>query len=319
MTGLINSSHAFTTTIFPTYATQPITTTWVATGQETITQTGGVTATQSWQWPSSGLKTITVTAQNASGSPVTATHQISIENPANLTIGPLELATTPPITVSTPVVFRATISNTGEEAITSQFYVDVFINPTHINDDYISLDQSSGYTAVSALAAQSSRVVTLTAPSGFPPDVITHSVYAMVDSLRTIAEPLESDNIWGPLTVTGILPPTPLITVTPTCSSTPTATITVNGAHWPLDEEVALYFDGDLRTLITDHDGSFNTSWLEQSISVGQEYEITAVSPSHSASTTFTTPCQPAGPESVTITGPAVGAHRRTADLCSHG
>jgi len=306
-TGPANTNHHFTATIFPFNTTTPIITTWAATEQQTITQTGGTSSSQSWQWDSSGLKTITVTAHNVNGSPITATHQITIESPADLTIGSLELVSTPTITAETSVMFRAIITNSGEKATTSPFFVDVYINPTEIDDDSIPIEQSSGYIGVASLDAQSSEIVTITAPLGFPPDVVTHSVYAMVDSLNQIVEPNEQNNISQPLTVTNILPLPPFIALTPTCSSTPTTTLTINGSYWPLDEDVSLYFDGNLRTLIANHDGSFSTSWLEQSIIIGQDYEITAVSSSHSASTTLTTPCQPARPYFVTISGPNVG------------
>jgi hypothetical protein len=301
-----NTSYTFTAAVSPPNATLPITTTWAAAGQETITQTGGGITTHSLAWSTSGVKTITVTAQNSSSGPVTATHQITITSPANLTIGPVELATTPPITASEPVVFRATITNTGELDINSQFYVDVFINPTEIFDEYIPLDESSGYTAVSHLAAGSAQVVTITAPFGFPPDVVSHTVYAMVDSLGAVAEPDELDNISEPLTVTHILPPAPVVTVTPACSSGPSAIITVNGAYWPVDEPILIYVNGSLKVQILAHDGSFSSSWA-QSIVVGQTYQILVMSPSHTASATLTTPCQPAGPGQVTISGPTVG------------
>jgi hypothetical protein len=68
-----------------------------------------------------------------------------------------------------------------------------------------------------------------------------------------------------------------------------------------------LYFDGNLRTtILAGHGGSFSESWQE-TVTVGVDYEITAVSPSHTVSTTLTTPCRPAGPGYVTISGPTVG------------
>ena len=305
--GIPETSYTFSSALSPINMTPPITITWSATDAAAVTQTNKLEASQAFQWSSSGVKTITVTAQNSGSAPFTATHQITITAPMDLIIGPLDLVTTPPITAMQSVMFRTTITNTGDFDLSNQFFIDVFINPTDIGDESILLDQSSGYTAVSSLAANTSKVVTITAPFGFPPHVTTHTVYAMVDSLNGIIEHNERNNISEPLTVTNILPPPPRITVTPTCSSTPTATLTVNGYYWPTDEDVALYFDGNLRTLITEHDGSFNTAWLEQSISVGQDYEITAVSPSHTVSATLTTPCQPAGPGYVTISGPTVG------------
>ncbi len=305
--GVPETNYTFTATISPSDATTPITTVWSTTDHLPIIQIGGTESSLAFQWVSSGPKTITVTAQNKHSAPVTATHQITILKPIDLVIGPLELVTTPPITAGQSVMFRTSITNTGEISLNNQFFVDVYINPTEIYDDYIPVEQSSGYVGIAGLAPQTSRIVTITAPIGFPSDVTTHTVYAMVDSIRQAAEADETNNISQPLTVTTILPPPPLITVTPTCSSTPSATLTVNGYYWSSDEDIALYFDGNLRTLITEHNGSFSVSWQEQSITVGQDYEITAVSASHNASTTLTTPCQPAGPSRVTLSGPSVG------------
>jgi hypothetical protein len=304
--GVAHANYTFTAAVSPADAALPLTYVWSAAEQEPITQTGNTETALTFQWASSGVKTITVTAQNPDGGPLTATRQITLTSPANLAIGPLELVTTPPITAAETVVFRTTISNTGETAVTSQFFVDLFINPTEIHDEYIPLEQSSGYTAVFGLAAETSQVITLTAALGFPPQVPTHTVYAMVDSLRQIAEPDESDNVSAPLTVTNVLPPPPSLALTPDCSSAPQADLTAVGQYWPANEQISLFFDGALRGQLLPVDGAFSLSWQE-TITVGENYVVTAVSASHTVSETFATPCTPAFPANVTISGPTAG------------
>lgn len=305
--GFVDTSYIFTATVSPIDVTPPINIVWSATDSAAFTETNQLNSTHTFQWTASGPKTITVTAQNEGSAPVTVTHQITIFTPMDLVIGPLELVSTPPITAGQSVMFRTTITNTGEIDLNSQFFVDVFINPTEIYTEYIPLTESNGYAAVSSLAAETSRVVTITAPFGFPADIVSHTVYAMVDSLRQVAEADETNNISQPLTTTTVLPPSPFITVIPSCSSTPHVGLTILGANWPDDEDIVLYFDGNLRaTILAGHGGSFSMAW-EETVTVGEDYEITAVSTSHSASDTLTTPCQPAGPEQVIISGPLVG------------
>ncbi len=205
--GMVNSSYTFTATAAPVDATIPITTVWSATDLGAITQIGGIEISQSFQWSTSGLKTITITAQNQNSALITATHQITILTPLDLVIGPVELVTTPPITTGQPVTFHTTVTNTGDVDLNSQVFVDLFINPTEIHDDYIPVGQSSGSASLSGLAAQSSQVVTVTAVAGFPLTPTTHTVYAMVDSLQAVNEADETNNISPPLFVSGILPP----------------------------------------------------------------------------------------------------------------
>ncbi|MDY7076389.1 MAG: DUF11 domain-containing protein [Chloroflexota bacterium] len=73
--GATGTLYAFTGVITPADATQPVTYTWApdpASGQGT--------ANASYQWATSGLYTLTLTAENC-GGPVSATHAISISAP----------------------------------------------------------------------------------------------------------------------------------------------------------------------------------------------------------------------------------------------
>ncbi|MFO7682077.1 MAG: CARDB domain-containing protein [Chloroflexota bacterium] len=205
--GTLNTNYAFTTIVSPSNVTPPLTITWSATDASSVTQTNTLKSVQSFQWSTSGLKTITVTAQNQGSDLITATHQIAVLAPLDLVIGPMELVTPLPITAGQPVTFHTTVTNTGDVDLNSQVFVDLFINPTEIHDEYIPVGQSSGSASLSGLAAQSSQVVTLTAVSGFPLTPTTHTVYAMVDSLQAVNEADETNNISPPLFVSGILPP----------------------------------------------------------------------------------------------------------------
>jgi hypothetical protein len=75
----VETDYDFTAVISPTTANQPITYTWQATGQTTIVQVGGTSDIVSFTWNLNGTKTITVSADNGVGVPVTAVHTTTIE------------------------------------------------------------------------------------------------------------------------------------------------------------------------------------------------------------------------------------------------
>jgi hypothetical protein len=79
--GAVNISNIFTATVSPITATTPITYVWQATGQTAQTHTGrGASDTAAFTWPSgaTGQKTITVSASNAAGGPVSKSSTITI-------------------------------------------------------------------------------------------------------------------------------------------------------------------------------------------------------------------------------------------------
>jgi hypothetical protein len=79
ITGLVDMDYGFTAVITPTTATQPITYTWQATGQNPITHTGSLSDVVTFSWHVTGPQIITVTAANGLNEPVTAVHTITIE------------------------------------------------------------------------------------------------------------------------------------------------------------------------------------------------------------------------------------------------
>lgn len=160
---------------------------------------------------------ITVPCTDVTVTPAAAT-PTSTPAPADLIIGPPKIVSAQPVRAYTPVDFSVVITNVGGIDVNRQFFVDLFINPSQVLTDRIPLGQSSGYTAVSSLSANASRTLTITINSGFPndppPNSNMHLVYAMVDSVRQIAEPVEDNNISGPLSVNVVkvdVTPTPTI------------------------------------------------------------------------------------------------------------
>lgn len=151
----------------------------------------------------------TIFAYHAQGQGTTKSAAILVPCPApDLTISPeVTLVSPGPINQGDPVSFRVTVTNTGVTQAVSQFPVSIYFNPspapvagsTHISNTF----KAASY-AVSGLPIGGSRVVTLTAYSGFP-ITGTNTVYAVVDSDPSpegqVDETDETNNISGLLTV----------------------------------------------------------------------------------------------------------------------
>jgi hypothetical protein len=173
-------------------------------------QTYTVLATTTGTINASASRTFVVPCPDVTATPAGAT-STPTPAPADLIIvGQPSLISTPPIVAYQPVQIGVSITNTGDIDVSSQFFVDIFFDPTQIFSDHIPIAFSSGYIAVGNLAGGATRVLTITAPNGFnhiPP----HYVYGMVDSLRTAAESIETNNVSGglPVSVTPANSPTP--------------------------------------------------------------------------------------------------------------
>jgi hypothetical protein len=179
---------------------------------EVVAVSAGNTARATFRTP---CESVTVT-------PVTFTPTPSPAPADLLIVGPPELISTPPIVAYQPVDFRVIISNTGDIAVESQFFVDVFLDPTNVLSYSIPISQSGGYQGVGSLAGQESRAITISVPLGFnnesadPGNPADHTVYGMVDSLEQINESNETNNISSQLIYDQVTPaPTP----TPTAPS----------------------------------------------------------------------------------------------------
>jgi hypothetical protein len=81
--GDIGQSYEFTAAVEPASATTPVTYLWEADEQSDVEEAnGGQTSTaQSFTWNTPGTKTITVTADNGTGAPVSTSQQIIISDP----------------------------------------------------------------------------------------------------------------------------------------------------------------------------------------------------------------------------------------------
>jgi hypothetical protein len=208
VTGTAGISYTFQTAVASPTIVEPLTYIWQTAGQPPIVQNGYLTDAVELSWPFGGMKTITVTAENRYGA-ITTTHQISITGPAgpDLTInGQPQLVTPLPRGANLPVSFTVTIENVGDVDVNSQFFVDIFLDPTVVLTTGIPISESNGFTAVPALAAGESRVVTITAQMGFAAEPFTHTVYAWVDSLEQVIESEETNNLSAPLVVTDVHP-----------------------------------------------------------------------------------------------------------------
>ncbi len=79
--GSTGQSYTFNAAVSPSNATQPITYTWQADEQTTVTHTGkGTTDSVSFNWSSPGTKYITVTVDNGLGSTKTDSHSITLSS-----------------------------------------------------------------------------------------------------------------------------------------------------------------------------------------------------------------------------------------------
>lgn len=145
-------------------------------------------------------------------TPVTATTTPTPKPPDLVIVGQPTLVSTTPIVEYEPVQFSVLITNTGDIDVNSQFFVDIYFDPTEVYSTYIPLDYSSGYLAIGSLAGGISRVITITVPEGFSGGLTEREVYGMVDSLRAVVETSEQNNVTGSelnVRVTPVASPTP--------------------------------------------------------------------------------------------------------------
>ncbi len=166
-------------------------------------------------------------------------------SPADLVIfSPPQLVSTRPIVAYEPVQFSVVITNVGQVDVSSQFFVDLYLDPTNIFTDRIPLTESGGYVAVSSLPGGASRVLTITSPLGFQNDPARHLVYGMVDSVQQIAESVETNNISQPAAIVDVTP-----AATPTPSPTPDGSQVIAGRVNILTSELLPQFRAVVRLI----------------------------------------------------------------------
>ena len=135
----------------------------------------------------------------------TATAQFKVPCPQpDLVISAPTLVSTPPITATTPVSFRFTVTNQGDVAANSTLFVGLYFDPIPPpvlgSDTGISSTFLVQMVAINGPAIGSSQELTLTAPNGFS-TLGPHTVYGVVDNFHTIIESDETNNISQPLVV----------------------------------------------------------------------------------------------------------------------
>ncbi|MBN1260883.1 MAG: hypothetical protein JXB35_09405, partial [Anaerolineae bacterium] len=87
--GVAGAPLGFAGVVTPFNVALPVTYTWRATAQLPVTQSGGSAVTVAFTWQLAGTKTVTVTAVNACGTVVAATHQVAVSAGPKQTFLPL--------------------------------------------------------------------------------------------------------------------------------------------------------------------------------------------------------------------------------------
>lgn len=196
-------------------------------------------------------KTFTVPCGLGFPTPTPGTTPTSTPEPPDLiVIGPPQLISTPPIIAYQPVQFAVPITNAGGIPVNTQFFVDIYLDPTGVMTTTIPITESNGYSAVSSLAGGASRVITITAPFGFENVPTPHAVYSFVDSLEEIAEFREDNNISQPPLYVQVTP-----AATPTPSPTPGGADQISGGAMTLGDDLILQHRARIY-LIDDSTGS---------------------------------------------------------------
>jgi hypothetical protein len=103
--GLVGEFYSFSAAVSPISTTLPLEYTWQASGQETVTHSGGLSDMLALIWDSPGIQAITVTATNFGGT-VTDVHTITISKVA---ISRLVAGSNSPTLLGAPTTFTATV------------------------------------------------------------------------------------------------------------------------------------------------------------------------------------------------------------------
>ncbi len=198
--------------------------------------------------------------------------------PADLTIGKPILISTPPIVEYRSVQFQVPITNSGEVDVNSQFFVDIFIDPPNVYPQYIPIPPNPAYSAVGSIPGGSSKVITITSETGFTGGASVRQVYGMVDSLRSITEGNEGNNISEWLQVTVIPADTPQPTPTPDGNSVISGRVRFLISNWIPQERARVFLTNNqtgvtIASETTDASGNFEFD----NISVATNgYKVTA-------------------------------------------
>ncbi len=113
----------------------------------------------------------------------------------NLVVSDLQLLTTEPISTYQPLDFQVTVENNGTRPVNNLFWVDLY------DETPVSGTSGIAWGAVSGLGVDESIPLTITFESGFEVTG-THQIWALADSQDQVSELDETDNDWGPATIT---------------------------------------------------------------------------------------------------------------------
>lgn len=206
-----------------------------------------------------------------------------ITNPLTdlIMVGQPEIISTLPVRSNSPLEFSLAITNSGSTDIDSQFFVDLFLDPTETFTTHIPLEQSAGYSAVSSLGSGESKTITVSAQLGFHYFGGPHLIYGMVDSFGNpgqgqVDEALESNNISEPLSVMAVTPArTPTVTPSPQPGDEPIAGVVyLWDGEWHPQQRVTVYYEeqSGIAVLTTDENGYY----LAHNTMVDQPYDLAA-------------------------------------------
>jgi hypothetical protein len=200
------------------------------------------------------------------------------------------LVNTPPIVEFAPVQFTVDIFNTGEVDISNQFFVSLYFDPapepvinttTHISSTY-----RVNLSAVSNLAGNGGRTITMSVPAGFS-GAFTHTVYAVVDSDPApggLINEVETNNI------ASLEVPVDMSLTTPTPSPTPptNAPGTVSGkTRVILGNDVLEQFNVEVNAYY--NNGLGDVTWIRRTFSNADGiYLFSPPLPSTSGGATYT-------------------------------
>jgi YD repeat-containing protein len=170
--GLVKTTYPFTVTAGPATASSPITYTWQATDQNTVSHKGALSDTVRFTWNTPGTKTITVTADNGYGDPVTKTHTINIiDEPSQ----PLPITT-------------AAIAGSGSGLVKTTYPFTVTAGPATASSPITYTWRATDQNTVSHMGALSDNVsytwaiagtktITVTVDNGYgEPVITTHTI-----------------------------------------------------------------------------------------------------------------------------------------------
>jgi hypothetical protein len=120
-TSVVGTQNVFLANVIPIDIPQPITYTWQASGQETISQTAGISDSVSFIWEDPGMQVITVTASNLFGSTSDFYSLPVYMPPVNLEVSGPDVgdiyadytftATVDPITTTVPITYTWTVDD----------------------------------------------------------------------------------------------------------------------------------------------------------------------------------------------------------------